>query len=253
MSEQISSSEPMSSEQKKEVLYDSGGVQRVPLRVEHNDKRYDIAHIFNPVTDDLLKEYDRRRDVRILESQEVRNASEVVSDSFGAAVWLWNELCTGVEGIGEPNAPLPEDWKSRIPDADKVAAIDDALLACEVVDLPVADQGEFLPWGYSDETRTIKLRALFAGYEVETAHVLRKASAKVMAEYNSIMTSKLIVKGTKIGKTDTRLSPRSGRLGKLYDQLAESQTGYTGAPPLHHKLVIVLEHCGSEQETTTKN
>jgi hypothetical protein len=239
------------------VLYDAGATQRVPFAVEYKGRTFTLHYNFAPLTDEVLKEYDRLRDVRLapvdanLAGQ--KGALETKINSFAASVWLWNELALSVEGIGRPGDPMPEDWKSRIDDRDKAGAIDDALLACQIVPPPASEPGEYLPWEWVDDTSTVYLKAVYAGHEVLTEHVLRKPSKAQVDEYRAFTSSSYLVQGQKINRGERRIPPRAAKLGRLYDALVESTGGYRGAVPLHHKTIVVQHHLDTEQEALTGN
>ena len=235
--------------------YNADAEQRVPFEVTHRGRRYTVAHIFGPLTDELLAEYDRRCDVRFgladkKEAEGGRAVARSVQD-FSAAVWLWGKLIESVEGYG----PLEGEWQSKIGDKYKAAAIDSAVLNCTIdegVDLPAAAEGEFLPLD-SEDVRMIRLRAFFAGREVITEHFMREPSAEAMARFHSLNSRSLVVKGRRLGGTETRIPAKTRALGKLYDELCESNKGYAERVPLHHKASVVLYHLSAEQEVLEGN
>jgi hypothetical protein len=240
----------------EQPLYKTGEPQRVPFEVAHRGKRYQVAHTFAPLTDDLLLEYDRRCEIRYGEAERREadggGALARSAQSFNAAVWLWNQLAQSVEGYG----PLEGvDWKAKVKDKFKASAVDNALLAASIEsdgELPDAGDGEFLPLDTEDAV-TVRLRVLYAGREVLTEHVMREPNAEQMSRFQSLNSRSLVVKGRKLGKNETRIPSKARPFAKLYDELCESSSGYEGGVPLHHKVAVVMHHLSTEQEVLEGN
>jgi hypothetical protein len=242
------------------ILYNSGAKQRIPFMIEFGGEMFEVAFVLDAQTDNALINYDRLCDRRFFAANQKetgeRNAVESVDKSFDAAIWLFNDRAISAEGFGEPGEQLPNDWKDSIADADKAAVIDEAYLAAGVVPLPIATPGRVLPLNYGKNApiSTIHLRALFEGNELTLGHVMRPATADQVATYKAIQKERLIVQGTRLNKGETRIPPKARKLGALYDQLMESVTGYVNDHvPLHHKMVVAIEHLTSEVEAVRKN
>lgn len=242
------------------ILYDATKPQRIPFMIEHAGEMFEVAFILDAQTDTALINYDRLCDRRFVAADQKetgeRNAVESIDRSFEAATWLFDDRAQTAEGFNEPSEELPEDWKKSIADEDKAAVIDDAYLAAAVVPLPIAKPGKRLPLSYRQEVpvSTINLKALFEGNELLLGHVMKPPTADHVATFKSIQKERLLVQGTRLGKGETRIPPKVRKLGALYDQLKESVTGYANDHvPLHHKMIVVMEHLSSEVEAVRKN
>lgn len=242
------------------IVYDATRPQRIPFMIEHAGEMFEVAFVLDAQTDAALINYDRLCDRRFVAADQKetgeRNALESIDNSFEAATWLFDDRAQTAEGFNEPGQPLPENWKESIADEDKAAVIDEAYLAAAVVPLPIAKPGKRLPLSYRKEVpvSTINLRAIFEGFEMVLGHVMNPASADQVATFKSIQKERLLVQGTRLGKGETRIPPKVRKLGALYDQLKESVTGYANNHvPLHHKMIVVMEHLQSEVEAVRKN
>lgn len=246
-------------ESQKFPLYNADANQRIPMRIEDGEFVYEVAYIMGPQKDDSLAEYDRRCDRRFAsaDAKEAgeRNALESTDDSFGAALWLFNDRLVDVEGFGESDEQKPENWRELIgTDLDKAAVIDNAYLAADIAAARLKE-GKRHGWGAArQEASVTRVRALFEGYELTLAHERsRPPTADHLAEFKSIMKHRFLVEGSRRGKTDTRIPPKARRLGALYDKLGYSTTGYEGRVPLHHKMLVVIHDLTKESESVRKN
>ena len=132
--------------------------------------------------------------------------------------------------------------------------IDDAYNAAEVMPLPIARPGKRLPMNRNRTLPSvIRLRALFAGHELTLTHELRQPTADQVATYKSIQKERWIVQGTKLGRGETRIPPKLQKLGLLYKELVERTSGYAGRVPLHHQMLVVMDHLAKEVEAVRKN
>lgn len=240
------------------VLYDATRPQRIPLMVEHDGEMFQLAFTLDAQTDQSLIEYDRLCDRRLFQAskQETgeRNAVASTDETFGAAVWLFNDRALSAEGFDVDD--LPENWKDSIADADKAAVIDDAYLAAQIVSAPIAKPGKKLPLGYRQQATmaTVHVRALFEGHELELAHQLKAPTADQLSRYKSIQKERILVQGTHLHSGETRIPPKFRKYGELYDQIKEHVTGYANDKvPLHHKVLVVIDHFSKQIEATTKN
>lgn len=242
------------------ILYDATADQRIPFYVEDEGQRFEVGYILGPQTDEVLTEYDRQCDRRMMQADQQetgeRNAVESISKEFEASLWLFNDRLKDVEGFGEAGAEKPENWRELIgDDKDKVAVIDEAYLAAMVVPPPIAKPGKVLQWR-TKRVEIVPLKAVFNGYEVELTHERQtELTSDHLSDFNGIMRSRWLVQGTKVGTPETRVPPKVARLGKLYDQLNYKTTGYAanGKVPLHHKAIVVMHDLGKAGEAVRKN
>lgn len=238
------------SDTKTTVLYDADAEQRIPFQFERNSRLYNVAHIFAPLVDDDIAEYERGRNLRLTSAEpsesDERDAMAIQGDTFGPAVSLWDLKIVRVENYVCAASP---DFRKLVPTRHKAFAVQSALMPVEILPLPLVGDAEAFPEGGDDNTATIRLRALFGEQQVITEHVLRSPSADDMAAYRSLMSRALVVKGTRFGKQEQRIPSRSRRLGQLYDQMFVNSKGYSGRVPLHHKMAVVLDHLRGEEES----
>jgi hypothetical protein len=246
-------------EESQAPLYDADAEQRIPFIVEaDDDTEVTVVFVVGAQSNDLLEEYDRRRNLRLVEADKKETGGQAASgrksDAFRASLWLFDQVVNSVEGFADSEeGDMPSTWKEAISDDDKVTVIDAAYLACEAVAPKPAAPGTRVPWNYKDRPKTVRMRALFSGYQVELAHVLKRASAEQLSEFRSIMSQGYLVQGAMIHKGETLIPPRARKLSILYDQLKESTTGYAGRVPLHHKVEAVLNHLSPSLRAVTKN
>lgn len=240
---------------KDQPLYNPDDVQRFPFEVTRNGKRYQVAHVFGTLADETLIEYDRRCEVRYGEADKSEadggHAVARSSRNFAAAVWLWLQLIQTVEGYG----PLDGiEWKEKIPDKYKAAAVDTLLTGGIEGDesLPEAEAGEFLSLD-GDALTTVRLRSIYSGREVITSHTMREPNADLMARFQSLNSRSLIVKGRRVGRTEQRIPSKARPLAKLYDELCDSTEGYAGRVPLHHKVAVISYHMNAGLEALEGN
>lgn len=51
------------------ILLDADASQRVPLKLEKRGRMYNVAHVFAPLIDGDIVEYERARDLRLTEAE----------------------------------------------------------------------------------------------------------------------------------------------------------------------------------------
>ncbi len=238
------------------LVYKTDAPIRMPFFVEDAGERYQIAVLF-AYSETLIKEYDMRRHERLTQAdpEEAANLKGLVKESkeVEAKNWLFEQLAVGVEGMGESDEELPEDWQSYFETEDRVAMID-ALLACENVELPLVPTGKRLAWKRRDSARITLLRALCDGYQITTKHIQpQKADADTLSDYKGIMQRGVIIQGAKVGNGDIYVPARIGALAGIYDRLKITAEGYRGPVPVHHKAQVVMNNLGPQVEALSKN
>ncbi len=224
------------------VIYDANAEQRVTFQTERKGKRYTVTHIFCPLRDEAVLEYERRRSQKLsdagVDESDEEEATAVSSNGFEAAVNFWNTQQTRAEG-----------YAGKVNDRDKAFAVN-LLFGVEFEQLPLASVDEPCPEDDSDASSYV-LRCLFSSRECYTSATLRPASTEEIAEFESLMSRALLVKGTRFGERDHRIPARSKRLGEFFDLMKASVTGYKTRVPLHHKTAFALRHLRSEQKAIT--
>lgn len=243
------------------ILYDATKAQRIPFLIEYEGEQVEVAFVLDAQTDAALIAYDRVLDRRLVQAdrQETgeRNAFESTDKSFEASVWLFKDRALKAEGFGNTDDQLPDNWKdddSIVTDEEKAAVIDNAYLAAQIMPLPIATPGKRLPMNRDKASPSIyRLKALYEGYELVLTHELDQPTAEQVATVKSIQKERWIVQGTHLNKGEQRIPPKLQKLGAVYKQLNPKTTGYAGPVPLHHQMIVVLEHFAKEVEAVRKN
>jgi hypothetical protein len=243
------------------ILYDADKQQRIPFLIEYEAEQTEVAFVLDAQTDAALIAYDKLMDRRLVQADRQqtgeRNALESLDKSFEASVWLFKDRALSAEGFGEPGEALPENWQTNgvmIDDEERAAVIDNAYLAAQVMPLPIARPGKRVPINRDKNAPSIiLLKALFEGHELILTHQLRQANAEQIATFKSIQKERWIVQGTHLNKGETRIPPKLQKLSALYKQLIEQTTGYAGRVPLHHQMLVAMDHLSREVEAVRKN
>lgn len=243
------------SRSKQPIVFDADAAeQRVPLSLERKGKIYKVAHIFRPPTDDDLVEYERRRNVRMREANKAElgeRGMAMQSDSEKAAIWLWDRLAVRLEGY--VNA---DNWREKVSPQDKEYAVTQGLLACEAYSPEAESAGAEDLLDFDDDGEliaTVELSCFAGEDQLTTLHTLRAPSAADLKQYKDLMRTSYTVRGRRLNKADIRVPSKAKPLANLYDRLVERVEGYAGRVPLHHKMAVILEHLGQEQETLAGN
>ena len=233
------------SEEKAQAIYDADADQRMPFQTERKGKLYNVAHIFGPIKDENVIEFERGRNQRITDAEVTESddsdAMAVSSTSFQSAVNYWDTTGTRAEG-----------YSSEVSIKDKAYAVQNLLFAVEFDKLPLASSDELCPPD-DDDNSSYRLRSLFDGKLVVTEHTLRAGSPDELAEFQSLMGRALLVRGTQFGQTDQRIPSRARGLGILYDKVKIEVKGYAKRVPLHHKMAVALHHFRAQQRALTGN
>lgn len=225
--------------------------QAISLVVDIGTEDIQVQHNIAPLTDKLLVEFDESRQVAVVGDGRQTGTE---THTAGAAVKLWDRVCSGVQGYGDSDEDLPEDWRELVPIEDKIAVIDH-LLTCVVVenDNGTEDSGR-APWGAS-RSRTIHTESYFNDEIVLTSHTLRAKTAQDYAEYERI--NRLMFENQRSGlrRKSERLAvfPATMRgKGALYDKVVISAEGYEDGVPLHHKAVVIDAYFAPKSDTEKK-
>src|SRR4051794_27818478 len=84
--------------EQREAKYDADAEQRAPFQTERKGKLYSVVHVFGPITDEAVIQYERGRDQRISDAEtgesNEQDAMAVTSRSFQAAIAYWDSTGT---------------------------------------------------------------------------------------------------------------------------------------------------------------
>ena len=230
--------------QSEAVIYDADAVQRVIFQTERKGRLYTVTHIFGPIKDDAVLEYERQRSQKLTDAgadeSDEQDATAISSKGYQAAINYWNARDTKAEG-----------YAGVVSDRDKAFAVN-LLFGVEFQQLPLASADELCPPD-DDENSAYVLRCLFDSRECYTSATLRPAKPQEIEEFESLMSRALLVQGTRFGQRDQRIPARAKRLSELFDLMKVSVDGYKERVPLHHKTAFALRHLRSEQKAITGN
>jgi hypothetical protein len=224
------------------VLYDADAKQRYGVTVQHKGKRYPVFYEFNPITDETFIEYDRQRDVRM--ASDGTGGIDSRSNGAAAAAMLGRVILLSVEGWG------PADG-SKVKDRQLADAVQNGPLACAVdqKELPLGNAEEDRPWDEDEDvSNTYVLRTMFNGGELICTHVLTDADAAQESRWTKLMAKTKLLPGERLTRRDIQIPSRAKAIGKLYDEMYIRSEGYAGRIPLWHKLEVMNEHMGVQQE-----
>lgn len=228
----------------RKVIYDADAPQRVTFRTERHGRLYLVTHIFGPLKDDAILDYERQRSQKLSDASadesDDNDATAVTSSGFQAAVNYWHKTQATAEG-----------YAGKINDRDKAYAVGQ-LFGVEFQPLPMAQADELCP-DDDDENSVYVMRSLFDGRECYTQATLRPATSEEIQEFEALMARALLVQGTRFGQRDQRVPAKSKRLGEMFDAMKVDAQGYARRVPLHHKAAFALRHLRSEQELIVGN
>jgi hypothetical protein len=232
------------------ILYDADAEQRMPFQTERRvggeAKLFNVVHIFGPVIDEAVFQYERRRNQSLGEADqtEVAETGATAIESrrqTAAAIHYWDTSGARAEG-----------YVGKVSDLDKAFAVNNMLFTLEFDELPLASAGELCP-AEDDEASTYNARCIFDGKVVRVSATLRPATSAEIEEYQRLMSRTLLVRGQQFGKQDMVIPARSKRLAELFDSMKVSATGYSRRIPAHHRAAFAARHLRSEQKTITGN
>ena len=221
--------------------YDADVEQRIPAHIELDGEKYRITLISSPVSDFHLRAYAKKcADVRGDGSDDSGIGAQAKAN-FEAATVLFNSVISDVRDFADEEKP--DNWRDFFSASEKLNVVNNAILACYPVEVPVA-QGK-PSWKMESLRATTILRVLFDGFWIETRHTLRKGDAKALSEFNKIM----LRENTAQSGGDARMN----ELARLYDQLHLAHEGYKGRVPIHHKSAALIGHLNKQVRVLGKN
>jgi len=231
-------------------LYDADAEQKMPFQTERRvsgvAKLYNVAHIFGPIKDADVFEYDRRRNQTIGEANEQEidqtgGTSIEAKKGAGAAINYWDSTGARAEG-----------YAGKVSNADKVFAVSNLLFGFEFNELPMASADELCP-EEDDAASTYSARCIFSGHVVEVSASLRPATTEELTDFQRLKSRTIMVRGQQFGKQDLIIPSQSKRLAELFDLMVVGTTGYAGRVPGHHKVAYANRHLSSQQKAITGN
>lgn len=229
---------------KEPPLYNADASQRVLFQTERQGRMYNVVHIFGPLVDEKLLDYERSKNQRLSEAgateSDDEDATAVTSTGFSAAVNYWNNNQTSAEG-----------YAGKVSIRDKAFAVG-LLFGLEFESLRVATAEELCP-EEGDGESTYVARCLFDGYEVYISATMKAATPNQIEQFESLQSRTLLVKGTRYGQRDQRIPAKAKQLAEIFDQMVIKTEGYGGRVPLHHKAAFALRHLRAEQKAVTGN
>lgn len=225
--------------------YDASAKQRIPVMLPLGDEQIEITLIFDPNAnlrnfDHHLKEYARRASAQRdadTDADLVLAREESLTD---AAIYLFDTCIVDLDGIGEEGEEKPADWRNIFSPQEKKTVVERAILHVYPVDS--GKKGARPSWKSHAEftNSTIRLRAIFDGYEIETKHILRKADVKTLRDFTTEWTK--------------AAGGPSAEVAAFYQKLKVEASGYKdGIVPLHHMAAVVAAHLFKQARVLRKN
>jgi hypothetical protein len=210
-------------------LYDREAQNRFELEVREEGLIFDVAHVFNPLTEDRYLQW-------IKEFRVKGDEDNVQEESREATIRLWDDVIDRVENVDFET----EDWKSAVPIAEKSEAVK-SLLAVAVVDGEERATRN-LRRGGSDSTQTVITEAYFNGQVLQQKHILKVTSIELEKKYSRIQSKRF--RQQKIGglrsKPKVEFVPQDERIAELYDDMLISVTGFADdRVPIRFKTTAV--------------
>lgn len=201
-----------------------------------------IKHLFQPLTDDTIAEFDRRQTAKTVVD---RNEVQRESGAAAAAVWLYSKAVTGLERSWTTDE-LPADWKEKISDKQKLDVV--SLIFQSDIDPADAEVDDL-----GNETGAWKVEFKVNGETYTTTHYIKPLSAAQLDHYDHLQSREELIRGGRGGKNAIRRVSSAKSIGELYDQIISRVEGYESRVPLHHKMLVVRAACSSAAAETEGN
>lgn len=223
-------------EQKPKPVYNANVRNRFDFDVREGVKKYETAHVFEPLSDERYLKWLRDFHIK-------GNEDDVSEEAREASVSLWDDQIFKVEKIEYPEGA---EWKTLIPSSEKIEAINAFLAVAIGEDIEEVKGNRVLG---VDQTQTILTETFFNGEVATQSHVLRASSLELEKKFSRIQAKRF--KQEKVGglrrKAKIEFVPQDEKLGELYDEMFVSQEGFAdGKIPLRFKTTV-LGHLFSEK------
>lgn len=205
-------------------LYDSQANQRVTLAMLVGGEVYEPTFKFRPLSDDQAVAF-----------------IDTVEDADSATLFL--SLLDGVTGIelDDDEAFDLAELANLIPAEDKRYVVDGALMGTRF--LPAPKAAKKLNLRQKPEHNLYRLAVYFDGAEIITEHKMNYGSAEHDKVFRQLEARQFPVR---FG--DREIKSYGWGLVWLYDALQCSATGYAGAIPAHHKMVVAAAHLRGQRQ-----
>lgn len=188
-----------------------------------------IKHLFKPLTDDDIAEFDRRQTGKTVVN---KNEVERESGAAAAAVWLYGKAVTGLERSWT-DAELPADWKEKVGDKQRLDVI--SLIFQADIESAEGDVDEI-----GNETGAWAVEFKANGEKFKTLHYIKPVTAAQLDHYEHLQSREELIRGNRGGRGAIRRVSAAKSIGELYDRMIERVEGYaSGRVPLHHKMLVV--------------
>lgn len=210
-------------------IYDAESRNRFAFDVRVGSKKYETAHIFEPLIDDRYLQWLREFKLKGTE----QNVSE---ESREATARLWDDQIFQVEKIKVPEGT---DFRSLIPVMEKIEAIQ-AFLAVAIAD-DVERVTEERGFG-ADETQTIRTETFFNGEIVTQKHEMKLLDLELQKKYSRIRQKQFKQEPTRGLRRQPKIEyvPQDNKFGELYDEMMVRTEGFANdLIPLRFKTTVI--------------
>lgn len=234
-------------DEKKETIFDPKAQNRFGYSVEEDGRRFDVAHIFAPVSDERYLQYLKEFNI----SGDEENVKE---EGREASVRLWDDVILKMEGVETDG----DDWKKYLPSAEKEAAVADLL----AVAIGETDKPETTSEADTQQApgkrvlgpkteQKVFTECLFHEEILRQCHVMQPVTLELEKKYARIAAKRFRreqVRGFR-QKTTVTYVPQDKAFGELYDEMMISTVGFAGNEvPLRFKTTVVHHIFGNKIE-----
>lgn len=219
----------------EEMNYDAFASQRVPLEINDDGETFEVTHKIEGLSNDLLFKYSDMRETLL---QPDGKDTKLVTDGAEANLWLWDEICVGVDGYGEEDEALPPNWRELVPDEDKIAVVD-ALLSIDISPRKTDEpkKRKHIGWGQRG-SNTLVLTAVFNGAYVETSHIFRTKTALDVEEYRKLSGTLTLKRRKLLKRGELKVPSQMREKFKLYNRMIERTEGCVAISALQAAALV---------------
>lgn len=211
------------------VLYNAHNEQRFAFKVENG--QYRITFVFKGLTDDVLAEYDRLREVLV---EAEGSKTDINTNSVDADNYFFRELCSDIEGY---DGEKPDGWQDMVDYEEKKAAIQ-KVLGFKIIEDNSEKVVQKRQWGQKPVSNTVTIKARFDDQILVLKATFKDKLVGDTALYNSIK-SRLSLIEKDMDESAIKIPASMKKKAKLFDKLDPRTEGYDGGVPMHHKAAFV--------------